>query len=103
MVFVYSEKCKKMKPVKRTVANILSELFILVAAPSLVCAAQLHSCTAANLDRVSSAVSCQMVKVVESLFLFLLFVYSPLLGTQVVVHNKPQSMHRPLCYENIGN
>ena len=96
---------------KRAVANILSELFILVGPspgmrtvylaflhycfqmwPSMVCA-QFHSWTAANLDRVS--VSWQMVKVVEScLPLFLsssgMSTHPFLASWHVVVHNKPQ-------------
>ena len=97
---------------KRAVANILSELFILVGpSPGMrtVYLAFLHYCVFSNVSlygmctvsQLYHGKSGQSVRLLANgksgrilsppLFIFLWYVNSPLLGTQVVVvHNKPK-------------
>ena len=91
-------KVQKLNPVKRSAANILSELFIL--GPRYVHCALRQIWT----DRASVLANGKSGRILSTTFLSHPLFSSPgmsrhplLLGTQVVPHNRPQSKHNPLC------
>ena len=96
-----ARKSAKLNPVKRSAANILSDLFILAPRYAHCALCTVH--TAANLDRASVLANGKSGRILSTTFLSHPFFSSSgmsshplLLGTQVGLHNRPQSKHKPL-------